>query len=205
MRPYARGDSTEYPADQPIPMHNESSYALSRPSKVHFFCRTAPGTGGATPIAADNRAVLDLIPAEVRERFAKGVVYTRTFRADTALSRQEGSRSGACPDQPPAGGCADYRSTWSGWVQLLYDTSRPRTSSFHTARRSLGSSRASSRLPGGRLALSGTHRAQPLQVTVQQPPAPGMRRPRRGVPSVTQFTHIPHSPLTSPPTLPHAP
>lgn len=80
--------STEYPADQPIPMHNENSYALSWPSAVYFFCHTAPGTGGATPVA-DSRAVLDLIPAEVRERFAKGVIYTRTFRADMGLSWQE--------------------------------------------------------------------------------------------------------------------
>ncbi|MEW2293072.1 TauD/TfdA family dioxygenase [Streptomyces sp. NPDC006743] len=80
--------STEYPADQPIPMHNESSYAASWPSAVYFFCHTAPGFGGATPIA-DGRVVLDLIPAEVRERFAKGVVYTRTFRADMGLSWQE--------------------------------------------------------------------------------------------------------------------
>ncbi|EMF00650.1 TauD/TfdA family dioxygenase [Streptomyces mobaraensis NBRC 13819 = DSM 40847] len=80
--------STEYPADQPIPMHNENSYAAHWPSTLYFFCHTAPDTGGATPIA-DGRAVLDLIPAEVRRRFSQGVVYTRTFRADMGLSWQE--------------------------------------------------------------------------------------------------------------------
>lgn len=80
--------STEYPADQPIPMHNESSYSAVWPTTVYFFCHTAPGTGGATPIA-DSRTVLDLIPLDVRDRFATGVIYTRTFRAEIGLSWQE--------------------------------------------------------------------------------------------------------------------
>ncbi|MFD3794957.1 TauD/TfdA family dioxygenase [Streptomyces californicus] len=80
--------STEYPADQSIPMHNESSYAARWPSTVYFFCHTPPDTGGATPIA-DSRAVLDLIPSDVRKRFSKGVVYTRTFRAEMGLSWQD--------------------------------------------------------------------------------------------------------------------
>ncbi|WP_306337746.1 TauD/TfdA family dioxygenase [Streptomyces sp. KL118A] len=80
--------STEYPADESIPLHNESSYAAAWPTTVYFFCHTAPGTGGATPIA-DSRTVLGLIPPDVRDRFAEGVLYTRTFRAEMGLSWQE--------------------------------------------------------------------------------------------------------------------
>lgn len=80
--------STEYPADQSIPMHNENSYSSSWPSVLFFYCCTPPATGGATPIA-DSRAVFRLIPGAVRERFASGVIYTRTFREELGLSWQE--------------------------------------------------------------------------------------------------------------------
>lgn len=80
--------STDYPADQPIPMHNENSYSDAWPGTLFFFCDTAPETGGATPIA-DSAAVLGLIPAPVRERFADGVVYTRSYRDGLGLSWRE--------------------------------------------------------------------------------------------------------------------
>jgi alpha-ketoglutarate-dependent taurine dioxygenase len=79
--------STDYPADQPIPMHNEASYSDHWPEMVFFFCHTAPVSGGATPIA-DSRAVLRLLTPEVRERFAGGVLYTRTFWDGLGLSWQ---------------------------------------------------------------------------------------------------------------------
>jgi alpha-ketoglutarate-dependent taurine dioxygenase len=80
--------STDYPPDQPIPMHNENSYSDTWPSTLFFFCHTAAATGGATPIA-DSRAVFRLIPDEVHERFAAGVTYTRTFREGLGLSWQD--------------------------------------------------------------------------------------------------------------------
>src|SRR3954470_20866070 len=65
--------STEYPADQSIPLHNEMSYASNWPMKVWFLCLKAAETGGATPIA-DSRKVFRRIGQRVRERFAeKGV------------------------------------------------------------------------------------------------------------------------------------
>ncbi|MBG0832465.1 TauD/TfdA family dioxygenase [Planomonospora sp. ID67723] len=80
--------STEYPADQAIPMHNENSYSDAWPGHLFFFCQIAAATGGATPIA-DSRSVLRLIPAEVRERFSGGIVYARAFREGLGLSWQE--------------------------------------------------------------------------------------------------------------------
>jgi len=80
--------STEYPPDQPIPMHNENSYSSHWPETLFFLCHTPPGTGGATPIA-DSRAVLRLLSPQLRERFAGGVSYTRTFRDGLGLSWPE--------------------------------------------------------------------------------------------------------------------
>ncbi|TYB42783.1 TauD/TfdA family dioxygenase [Actinomadura chibensis] len=80
--------STEYPPDQPIPMHNESSYSRRWPRRLFFFCHTPPGSGGATPLA-DSRAVHRMISPETRERFASGVLYTRTFREGIGLSWQD--------------------------------------------------------------------------------------------------------------------
>ncbi|MGI5163183.1 TauD/TfdA family dioxygenase [Spirillospora sp. CA-253888] len=80
--------STEYPPDQEIPLHNESSYADAWPETVFFFCQTAPATGGATPVA-DSRAVHRLIPGPVRDGLASGVRYTRTFRDGMGLGWRE--------------------------------------------------------------------------------------------------------------------
>lgn len=80
--------STEYPASQEIPMHNENSYSDSWPGYLYFFCETASTTGGATPIA-DSHQVLRNLPESVREHFASGVIYTRTYREGLGLTWQE--------------------------------------------------------------------------------------------------------------------
>jgi alpha-ketoglutarate-dependent taurine dioxygenase len=80
--------STDYPASQPIFLHNENSYQQEWPLKIFFFCRQAPGEGGETPIA-DCRQVLARIPAEVRERFAsRGWMYVRNFGGHFGLTWQ---------------------------------------------------------------------------------------------------------------------
>src|SRR4028119_368648 len=48
--------STEYPAAQSIPLHNEMSYSLNWPMKIGFFCIKSAEHGGETPIA-DSRKV----------------------------------------------------------------------------------------------------------------------------------------------------
>ncbi|WP_405789317.1 TauD/TfdA family dioxygenase [Streptomyces sp. NBC_00029] len=80
--------STEYPPDQSIPMHNESSYSENWPRLLFLLCAVPAESGGATPVA-DSRAVYRALPADVRERFARGVVYTRSFRQGLGLSWQE--------------------------------------------------------------------------------------------------------------------
>lgn len=81
--------STEYPADQTIPMHNEMSYTASWPLKIWFFCMKAAPEGGETPIA-DSRRVYRRIDPEVRRRFADlGVLYVRNYGGGVDLSWQE--------------------------------------------------------------------------------------------------------------------
>jgi alpha-ketoglutarate-dependent taurine dioxygenase len=80
--------STEYPADQSIPMHNEMSYASTWPQKIWFFCAQSAEQGGETPIA-DSQRVFDRIDPAVRRRFADlGVMYVRNYGDGLDLSWQ---------------------------------------------------------------------------------------------------------------------
>lgn len=71
--------STEYPAHQTIPLHNEMSYTRQWPMVLGFFCVTPAAEGGETPIA-DSRRVFHRLAPEIRERFSrKSVSYVRNY------------------------------------------------------------------------------------------------------------------------------
>jgi alpha-ketoglutarate-dependent taurine dioxygenase len=71
--------STEYPAHQTIPQHNEMSYTRSWPLVVGFFCAEPAEEGGETPIA-DSRAVFQRVDPAIRDRFeTKSVMYVRNY------------------------------------------------------------------------------------------------------------------------------
>lgn len=71
--------STEYPADETIPLHNENAYTGAWPSRLFFFCVQPSASGGETTVA-DSRRVLARISPRVRERFERdGVRYVRNF------------------------------------------------------------------------------------------------------------------------------
>lgn len=71
--------STEYPAGEHIPLHNEMSYTTSWPMKIAFCCAQPAEEGGETPIA-DSRRVYARIAPRVRELFARaGVMYVRNY------------------------------------------------------------------------------------------------------------------------------
>lgn len=70
--------STEYPAHQHIPLHNEQAYAREWPMKIWFHCVTAAPEGGETPIA-DSRAIYRRMPAHILSLFEQGVLYVRNF------------------------------------------------------------------------------------------------------------------------------
>ena len=61
--------STDYPAHQWIPQHNEQAYTTNWPMKIWFYCDVEPADRGQTPVA-DARAVYQGIDPALRERFA---------------------------------------------------------------------------------------------------------------------------------------
>jgi alpha-ketoglutarate-dependent taurine dioxygenase len=80
--------STEYPADQVIPHHNELSYSQAWPMRIFFHCVTPPESGGETPLA-DSRRVYERLDPSVRERFvSRGVLYVRSFGDGVGLPWQ---------------------------------------------------------------------------------------------------------------------
>jgi alpha-ketoglutarate-dependent taurine dioxygenase len=81
--------STEYPAHQPIPLHNEQSYTTEWPLKIWFHCVQPAAEGGQTTLA-DSRAVYLQIPARIREVFeARRVLYVRNYGGGLDLPWQK--------------------------------------------------------------------------------------------------------------------
>jgi len=81
--------STEYPAHQSIPLHNENSYSRSWPMKLWFFSLQVAEQGGQTPIA-DSRKIYKAIAPEIRECFVrKGLLYVRNYGTGLDLAWQE--------------------------------------------------------------------------------------------------------------------
>lgn len=81
--------STEYPAHQFIPLHNEQAYTRPWPSRIWFHCMKASETGGETPIA-DSRLVYQRMPTEIREQFAsRELLYVRNYSGALDLPWQK--------------------------------------------------------------------------------------------------------------------
>lgn len=71
--------STEYPATQTIPLHNELAYSRQVPMKIGFFCLQVAERGGETPIA-DSRRIADRIDPAIKQQFQqKQVMYVRNY------------------------------------------------------------------------------------------------------------------------------
>jgi alpha-ketoglutarate-dependent taurine dioxygenase len=80
--------STEYPAHQHIPLHNEQSYTRQWPSLIWFHCMKPSLSGGETPIA-DSREIYRRMPQALREEFAsKELLYVRNYSAALDLPWQ---------------------------------------------------------------------------------------------------------------------
>jgi alpha-ketoglutarate-dependent taurine dioxygenase len=81
--------STEFPADQSIPLHHEMSYSHNWPTNIWFFCAQPAQQGGSTPIAND-REVFNLIDQRIKDRFMeKGLMYVRNYGEGLDMSWQE--------------------------------------------------------------------------------------------------------------------
>lgn len=87
--------STEYPATQFIPLHNEMAYSRNWPMKIAFFCIKKAEQGGETPIA-DSRKVFERIQPEIREKFMqKKVMYVRNYGGGIDLPWQNVFNAGS--------------------------------------------------------------------------------------------------------------
>ena len=81
--------STTYPNDRTILLHNETSYSRIWGRKIIFCCLQPALSGGETPIA-DSRKVYEAIPSQLRERFEKhGVKYLRNLFPTLGMPWQE--------------------------------------------------------------------------------------------------------------------
>ncbi len=70
LQPSGLYSATPWPANQPMCMHHELSYAMEFPGLLLFACLTAPAEGGATAVA-DAPTVLDALPADLTSRFER--------------------------------------------------------------------------------------------------------------------------------------
>lgn len=81
--------STEFPANQIIPLHHEMSYSHNWPTKLWFYCDQPSAQGGRTPVA-DDRKVFQRIDPKIRERFAeRKVMYVRNYGEGVDMSWRE--------------------------------------------------------------------------------------------------------------------
>ena len=81
--------ATEYPRDQEIPLHNESSYQREWPLKLALCCLRVATTGGETPIAR-MRDVGTFIGRRLLDKFEElGVTYLRHYRPFVDLPWQK--------------------------------------------------------------------------------------------------------------------
>jgi len=81
--------STEYPADQHIPLHHEMSYSHNWPMKLWFYCIQAALQGGATPIV-DDRKVFQKLNSRIKHEFMrKRVMYVRNYSDELDLPWQD--------------------------------------------------------------------------------------------------------------------
>jgi alpha-ketoglutarate-dependent taurine dioxygenase len=78
--------SSKWPANQPMCMHHELSYTFEVPSLMLFACLTAPTSGGVTGVA-DSTAVLNALPPDLVQRFAReGWMLVRNYNDEIGAS-----------------------------------------------------------------------------------------------------------------------
>jgi len=110
--------STEYPAHQSIPLHNEHAYSRKWPMKLWFFSMQVADDGGETPIA-DSRKVYQSIPTEIRNCFErKGLMYVRNYGTGLDLSWQDVFQTTSRAEVEDYCRSAEIEFQWVGEDQL---------------------------------------------------------------------------------------
>lgn len=80
--------STDYPAEESIFLHNESTYCLTWPQKIYFCCLTVAQQGGETPIADCQKIFERLSPQICKQFIEKQVLYVRNYNDGFGLPWQ---------------------------------------------------------------------------------------------------------------------
>jgi hypothetical protein len=79
--------STEYPREQPIPLHCEMTYLRDVPRFLWFWCERPADEGGETPVG-DMRQVLEFLGDDLVERFDRyGVRYIYNLHGGKGFGR----------------------------------------------------------------------------------------------------------------------
>jgi alpha-ketoglutarate-dependent taurine dioxygenase len=117
--------SSKWPADQPMCMHNELSYALRFPRFMLFGCRSAPEAGGATALA-DTARVLAELPPELVERSSKvGWELRRTYRDEAGVTLADAFGDGGREEAEAYCRAHDIAFSWAGDGELRTRQRRP--------------------------------------------------------------------------------
>jgi alpha-ketoglutarate-dependent taurine dioxygenase len=104
--------STEFPADQYIPLHHEMSYSHNWPEKIWFCCMQPAEERGATPIAQE-RVVTAGLPARITAPFIeKQVMYVRNFGRHLDLTWQEAFQTTDRQDVERYGAASGMQIEW---------------------------------------------------------------------------------------------
>lgn len=117
--------STEHPADQPIVLHNEQSYARDWPLRITFFCETPPGAGGRTPLADSRRLLARLSPETVARFDRLGVRYVRNYIPGISLSWRDAFQVETKAEVAEYCAKADIHCEWVGSEHLRTYQVRP--------------------------------------------------------------------------------
>jgi alpha-ketoglutarate-dependent taurine dioxygenase len=117
--------STDYPAHQRIPLHNELSYSQSWPLLIFFHCVVPPASGGATPVA-DCRNVYQRISPALRKRLEeRDYLYVRHFDADIGLGWRQAFQTDDRSDVERYCAENDIEFTWGPGDELTTRQRRP--------------------------------------------------------------------------------
>jgi alpha-ketoglutarate-dependent taurine dioxygenase len=110
--------STEYPAHQSIPLHNEHAYSRRWPMKLWFFSMQVADDGGETPIA-DSRKIYQRLPAEIKDCFErKGLMYVRNYGTGLDLAWEDVFQTTSRPAVEDYCRAAGIEFEWIGEDQL---------------------------------------------------------------------------------------
>ena len=119
--------STEFPADQWIPLHHEMSYSRNWPSKLWFYCDQPATEGGRTPIV-DDRLILGRIRPEIQRPFLeRQVMYVRNYGEGVDLPWQQAFQTEDRAEVEAYCRKAGMELEWRGRDRLRTRTIRPAT------------------------------------------------------------------------------